>query len=556
MNMGNDFISANRKPSFPAETILPGHVTINRTYFCQDELEIYEAKTADDRCCTAILWRFSDAGISRLLLDLQQKWWSSLDLKSQMDLFPMGKYFYLCGLIEMRVVSLESLPQYQKGISFPLDFTLKVVSELCAAGNKAMAMGLRCCVHPALIWLDPDDKPILPIIVEGGKPTDSPKFYRNLIGISHEEDERVISFMLGSLLYRLLSGIRVDIQKQDPQISIENLPPLSKWNREVSPELSKLAYFCLSSICSPEPIKIDQISDALTNLRTSECHCSQENQALKKQTETISDARPIRHGLAAVAGMRSLKKLLVQEVIEPFKNPGKYHKFGLNIPNGILLFGPPGCGKTYIARKLAEELGFHYQEIIPSAIASSYIHGTTMHIQKLFRKAERKAPSLIFVDEIDALVPTRSALMDSQHFKSEEVSELLIQLNNCAEKNIIVLGASNEPNKIDPAILRPGRFDKLIYVEPPDEEARIALLELYLENRPVDSGFSCPGLAKKLVRYSCSDIRLLVDEASRVAIKEDAKYIAELHFAKAIKIIPPSIEPQELMQYRHFGGRG
>ena len=550
--MGNSFIPANRKPSFPAGTTLPGYVALIRNYLCLDELEIYKAKTADDQVITAILWRFTSAEPARQLLDLQQRWWNSLDLKYQIDLLPLEKYIYVYGLVEMTGGALESQSSYRRRITFPLDFALDVVSELCMAICRAANMDLQCCVHPALVWVDLNGKAIPLVVIEKYSSGILPQLSRNPVFFPHENGEKSALFMLGSLLYRLLGGIQIDAPKQ-----VHDLPPLFKCNREVNRELSRLVHLCLSALDSGNPVQFDQVSDFLIGLKSARTHLQDAGDSKEQvKTKMVLDAKPVRRGLAAVAGMLKLKKLLVQEIIEPFNNPDKYLEFGLTVPNGILLFGPPGCGKTFIARQLAEELDFYYQEVIPSSVASSYVHGATKLIRQSFKRAERKAPSIVFIDEIDALVPARNRLMDFQQYKSEEVSEFLIQLNNCAEKNILVIGASNEPNKIDPASLRPGRFDKLIYVEPPDEEARTALLELYLENRPIVEGFGYRRLAKKLVGYSCSDLRLLVDEASRFAVNEDARYITELHFAKALKRIPSSIGPQELMQYRQFQGRG
>lgn len=553
-------IKTNRKPSFPTGTLLPVNATITSSYCCIDELEVYEAKTPECLNSIAVLWRFSDGEAARSGYALQKKWWPRLAFKHQLELFPLGEYIYTCGLAEVPGLPLETLLQRLRGAPFPVDISIDIISHLLAAGRWGMELGLQCCLHPLLVWVDPEGRVAFPIVgVEESPFAGLPQFYRTLLPFSHMEigSERTLCFMVGFLLYRMLSGIRVGLQKKHFKKTISDLAPLSRWNRRVDHTLAKLTHLCLKALDSPEPVSLDKVSGMLEAWKSSRDELPEEKSAPEKSISVTQPAprkRLPQKGLAGIAGMARLKELLNLEIIGPFQNPEKYLKYGLNIPNGILLFGPPGCGKTHIARKLAEELGFYYQKIVPSTIASSYIHRTTMHIHQAFRRAIREAPSLIFIDEIDALAPSRGDLLEQ--YKSEEVSELLVQLNNCAEKNILVIGASNEPSKVDPAILRPGRFDKLIYVGPPDEEARVALLRFFLEERPVTAGFDSEAMAKKLVHYSCSDIRLLVDEASRFALKEEAESITELHFAKALKIIPPSIDPLLLMQYRRFQSRG
>src|SRR5262249_9654005 len=156
------------------------------------------------------------------------------------------------------------------------------------------------------------------------------------------------------------------------------------------------------------------------------------------------------------------KQLLMQEVIEPLRNPETFKRYGLTVPNGMLLFGPPGCGKTYIAKQLAEELDYSFIEVIPSEVAGIYIHQSVLKIREIFESAEEKAPSIVFIDEFEAFVPSRAELGATQQHKSEEVNELLVQLSNCAERNIFLIAATNEPGKIDHAIRRTGRLDKLV----------------------------------------------------------------------------------------------
>jgi AAA+ superfamily predicted ATPase/Flp pilus assembly protein TadD len=260
-------------------------------------------------------------------------------------------------------------------------------------------------------------------------------------------------------------------------------------------------------------------------------------------------------GLDKVAGMHSLKELLRREVVEPLRNPEPFKRYRLTIPNGILLSGPPGCGKTYIARQLAEELGYHFVEVIPSALASPYIHSTVKLIGELFDKAAAQAPAIIFIDEFEALVPSRSELGGLQEYKAEEVNEFLAQLNGCSEKGILVMAATNQPEKIDPAVRRTGRLDKHIYVGPPDPEAREEMLALHLDGRPVSDQLDIRSLAEELGGYSASDIKFLVDEAARCAMRT-GQSITRHSFRTAMRGVRPSVSAEVEAKYRSLEERG
>ncbi|MBK8352704.1 MAG: ATP-binding protein [Saprospirales bacterium] len=168
-----------------------------------------------------------------------------------------------------------------------------------------------------------------------------------------------------------------------------------------------------------------------------------------------------------VAGMRELKAIFERDIILPLREPAIYKAYKVSLPNGVLLYGPPGCGKTFIARKLAEVLNYNFKEIKPSDLASIYVHGTQDKIGQLFADAKAQAPCMLFLDEIEALVPNRSSGGVSFHYQAE-VNEFLVHLNECEKNKILVIGATNLPNLIDPAVRRPGRLDKKIFVAPPD----------------------------------------------------------------------------------------
>ncbi|MFI5305210.1 MAG: ATP-binding protein [Nitrospiria bacterium] len=244
------------------------------------------------------------------------------------------------------------------------------------------------------------------------------------------------------------------------------------------------------------------------------------------QLSAIIEDLTTRKGLDCVAGMNDLKRLLIEEVINPLRNPEKFRRFKVSIPNGIVLYGPPGCGKTFIVRKLAEELGYKFFDVKHSDLASPYIHGSVGNIGKVFEAAKTSAPAIVFFDEISGLVPDRKHLHESSSHKEEEINEFLLQLNDAADNHILVVGATNYIDRIDPAVLRPGRFDKKIYVSPPDFEARKELFKLGLSGRPHDKAIDFDRLALITDGYSSADIiEGIVETAARFAANFDKPFI-------------------------------
>lgn len=251
-------------------------------------------------------------------------------------------------------------------------------------------------------------------------------------------------------------------------------------------------------------------------------------------------------GFAAIAGMEELKRQLREEVIEPLHNPEEYRRYGVTIPNGMLLYGPPGCGKTFFAKHFAEEVGFNFLCITPATLKSRYVNATQENIAQMFKEAEEKAPTVIFIDEMNELVPDRQS--DVHEMSRSAVNEMLAQMDRTGEKGVFIIGATNYPDMIDPAILRAGRLDKKFYVGAPDKEARAALFRLYLSKRPYDFGLDYDKLAELTEYYVSADIQLIVNEASRNALHRHSRITMEL-LTEAIRNTLPSLSREMLSKY-------
>jgi transitional endoplasmic reticulum ATPase len=212
----------------------------------------------------------------------------------------------------------------------------------------------------------------------------------------------------------------------------------------------------------------------------------------------------------------------------------------------MLLYGPPGCGKTFFAKHFAEEVGFNFMMIKPSSLKSRYVNATQENIAKMFEEAEENAPTIIFIDEMNELVPNRDS--DAHEMSKSAVNEMLAQMDRTGEKGIFIIGATNYPHMIDPAILRAGRLDKKFYLSPPDFEARKAMFEMYLKSRPLDFGIDYEKLSNLTESYVAADIELIVNDASRIALKNKER-ISMAILMNVIKSTKPSVSITELEKY-------
>jgi transitional endoplasmic reticulum ATPase len=274
-----------------------------------------------------------------------------------------------------------------------------------------------------------------------------------------------------------------------------------------------------------------------------------ENPILEKSVTQSQNLKSIKigEGFKSIAGMQELKDTIKLDVIDALNEKEKYAEYGLTIPNGMLLYGPPGCGKTFFAEKMAEEIGFNFYQIKPSDIQSKWVNASQENIKNLFEEARKNAPSIIFIDELDALVPNRDNT-SINHMNASAVNEFLAQMNNSGDEGVFIIGATNRPSSIDPAILRSGRLDKHVYLPPPDFEARELMFKLYLEKRPTDLGLDYAEFAKATENYVSSDIKFLCDEASRMALHSKSRITKEILIG-TIKSNKPSISLSELNSY-------
>ncbi len=242
--------------------------------------------------------------------------------------------------------------------------------------------------------------------------------------------------------------------------------------------------------------------------------------------------------------MRRVKAIIERDVLLPLKEREVYRNFNVSIPNGLLLYGPPGCGKTFIVKQIARLLQFKYLEVSPSSVASTYVHGTQEKVKKMFDEAAKNKPVLLFIDELEAFVPNRSGADVSHHYKAE-VNELLVQLNNAHQKGVFVVGATNHLNMIDDAVKRPGRFDKKVFVGPPDLEARIDAFKVHLKQKPHNIT-KWLYIGEETENYTFAEIQYMVEETARIVAGAKKQFIDLNDLMKVIMQNPPELTDEKL----------
>ena len=385
--------------------------------------------------------------------------------------------------------------------------------------------------------------------------------HQNLFYVATERflgEKSVLSdiYSAGVVLYNLMFGVMpweielagMTLQQKVETIIEQRKMPLSIPNVQIM-EMDQSLLKIMVKALAPDPSQrfssAKEFLDAIKgNIEVNSVPLSMTK--MNKEEEQSNLAPKIGNGFADVAGMHEVKEIMKKKIINILKDPEKAEKFKIQIPNGMLLYGPPGCGKSFIAEKFAEEAGYNYMFVKSSDLASIYIHGSQEKIGKLFDDARKNAPAIINFDEFEALVPGRSKVNNAS--ESGEVNEFLSQMNNCGKDRVFVIASSNRPDLIDPAVRRKGRLDHVIYISLPDKEAREGIFKIHMKDRPAKENINYSILAEKTENYVASDIAYIVNDAATRAFEDDTEISQEL-LEEVIKENAPSINSKDLEFY-------
>ncbi|RLF03199.1 MAG: AAA family ATPase [Thermoprotei archaeon] len=259
-----------------------------------------------------------------------------------------------------------------------------------------------------------------------------------------------------------------------------------------------------------------------------------------------------------IGGLEEVKQELREAVEWPLKFPEAFKRLGIRPPKGVLLYGPPGCGKTLLAKAVATESDANFISIKGPEVFSKWVGESERAIREIFRKARQVAPAVVFIDEIDAIAPMRGLGVGDSMVTERVVSQLLIEMDGIEKlEGVVVIGATNRPDILDPALLRPGRFDRVIYVPPPDEKARYEILKIHTRNMPLDSDVDLMEIARVTEGFSGSDLEVLAREAGMLALREDINItkVSMRHFRSALSKVKPSITEDMIRYYKLWGER-
>ena len=259
----------------------------------------------------------------------------------------------------------------------------------------------------------------------------------------------------------------------------------------------------------------------------------------KENPEDASSSKP-KTTFVDVAGLDEIKEELF-EVVDFMKSPDKYKKMGAKIPKGILFYGPPGTGKTLLASAVAGETNSSFFNVTGSEFVEKYVGVGAKRVRTLFEKARKEAPSIIFIDEIDAIGAKRH--LESNNEKDQTLNQLLVEMDGFAkDSNIIIIGATNRLDLLDDALLRPGRFDRHIHIGSPNYHTRFEILKVHTNNKPLHPSVDLDILAKKTHGFNGAHLANIANEAAIFAVRDNSSVITDIHFDKALERVIAGLE--------------
>jgi len=259
-----------------------------------------------------------------------------------------------------------------------------------------------------------------------------------------------------------------------------------------------------------------------------------------------------------VGGLDELKQKLIESVEWPISNPTIFNRMGITPPKGILLYGPPGCGKTLLARAVATESKANFISIKGPELLSKWVGESEKAIREVFRKAKMASPCIIFFDEFDSIAPSRGRHTSDSGVSEKVLSQFLTELDGLEiMKDIVVIAATNRPDILDPALIRPGRIDRILLVPAPEEKGRLEILKIFTKNMPLTSNIKLEDLNDMIDGFSGADIETWCREAAMIALRENirARKVSSEHFREARKLVNPTLTNEVISWYEKFGER-
>ena len=260
-----------------------------------------------------------------------------------------------------------------------------------------------------------------------------------------------------------------------------------------------------------------------------------------------------------IGGIEEVKRDLKEAVEWPLKYPAAFSRMGIAPPKGVLLYGPPGTGKTLLAKAVARESEANFIQVKGPSLLSMWVGKSEEGVRKIFERARQVSPCIIFFDEIDSLAGKRGQLIGGGSKVTENVlNQLLAEMDGIEDlTNVIVIGATNRPDMLDPALMRPGRFDRIVHVTIPDNAGRLSILKIHTKNMPLDKSIDLKKLSENLEGYTGADIESLVREAAMLSLRENIenKTVTKKYFEKALEKVQPSVSKGDEERYKQIEGK-